>query len=445
VSTAADDNDSSVDTARRLVQRRARAVARGASSAMSFYIDHAHGAILVGNDGRRVIDFGSGIAVNSIGHTAAPVVDAIREQVGKFIHTCFMVTPYEAYVEVCEQLNALITVDGERRTALFSTGAEAIENAVKIARVATGRPAIAVLDQAYHGRTNLTMAMTASNMPYKQGFGPFAPEVYRLPVAHPFRWPSGPERCADEAADLAIEQIETQIGPRNLAAVIVEPIQGEGGFIVPAPGFLRRIADYARSHDILFVADEIQTGLCRTGTWFAYEHEGLLPDLVVTAKGLAGGMPLSAVTGRAEVMDSVHEGGLGGTYSGNPVACASALATLALMRDEQLAKRALWIETVIRPALDEIATAYPAVGEVRGRGAMLAMEIVRSDDGRTPDPQTTSALQRACLERGLVVLTCGTHKNVLRLLPPLTIPHDVVLDGLRMLAEAFDHVAVKAA
>lgn len=419
-----------------LARRRARAVARGASSATSIFADRASIATIVDADGREVIDFGSGIAVNSVGHSHPAVVAAIQDQAAKLTHTCFMVAPYAAYVEVCEQLNELVPIGGQKRTVLFSTGAEAVENAVKIARVATGRTGIAVLNQAYHGRTNLTMALTSSNFPYKQGFGPFAPDIHHLPMADPFRWPTGTERCAEEAAAAAIDEIETKIGPQNLAALIVEPIQGEGGFVVPAAGFLRRMADYAQSQGILLVADEIQTGLCRTGTWFASEYEQLVPDLVVTAKGLAAGMPLSAVTGRAEVMNSVHEGGLGGTYSGNPVACAAALAALSVMRAERLAERAAWIETVMRPALEEMAASHPSIGEVRGRGAMLALEIVDPADGTTPDPATTVAIQRACLERDLLVLTCGTHKNVVRLLPALTIPHDTLRDGLGRMALA---------
>lgn len=420
-----------------LSARRDAAVARSASSSTSLYVDRALGATLVGVDGAQIIDFGSGIAVNSVGHSAAAVVEAIRDQAEKFTHTCFMVAPYSGYVEVCERLNELVPIDGEKRTALFSTGAEAVESAVKIARVATGRTGIAAFDLAYHGRTNLTLALTSSNLPYKQGFGPFAPDVHRLPMAHPYRWPSGAVKAADEAAALAIERIETQIGPENLAALIVEPIQGEGGFIVPAPGFLSAVAEYAQSRGILVIADEIQSGLCRTGDWFAFEHEGFVPDIVVTAKGLAAGMPLSAVTGREAVMNSVHEGGLGGTYSGNPVACAAALAALKLMEQDDLAARARWIESVMRPGLDAIAARHTAVGDVRGRGAMLALELVRSATDQTPDSQAAVAVQQACLDAGLLVLICGAYKNVLRLLPPLTIEEDELTEGMRILAGAF--------
>lgn len=329
-------------------KRRTAAVARGVGSMISSYVDHASGGTLTDVDGREWIDMAAGIAVTNVGNASPKVVEAVRRQVERFTHTCFMIAPYESYVAVCEQLNALTPGAFEKRSALFNSGAEAVENAVKIARHATGRQAVVVFDHAYHGRTNLTMALTAKAMPYKHGFGPFAGEIYRVPMSYPFRdGLSGPD-----AAALAIGMIEKQVGADQVAAVLIEPIQGEGGFIVPAPGFLPSIAAWAKASGALFVADEIQTGFCRTGEWFASTHEGVEPDLVTTAKGIAGGLPLAAVTGRAELMDAVHVGGLGGTYGGNPIACAAALASIETMRELGLTAAARRIESVMRPRLE---------------------------------------------------------------------------------------------
>jgi 4-aminobutyrate aminotransferase/(S)-3-amino-2-methylpropionate transaminase len=292
---------------------------------------------------------------------------------------------------------------------------------------------VVVFDHAYHGRTNLTMALTAKNMPYKHRFGPFAPEVYRLPMSYPLRDPVG--LTGEQAAARALDQLEKQVGADNVACVLIEPIQGEGGFVVPAPGFLKAVSDWCRDKGVLFVADEIQTGFCRTGAWFASDHEGVVPDLVTTAKGIAGGLPLAAVTGRAEVMDAVHGGGLGGTYGGNPVACAAALASIRIMRDQDLNARAKAIEEITVPRLRELAAGIPAIGDVRGRGAMLAVELVRPGT-LEPDAELTGRIAKACHARGVVVLTAGTYGNVLRLLPPLVIPADVLNDGLDVLAEA---------
>jgi 4-aminobutyrate aminotransferase / (S)-3-amino-2-methylpropionate transaminase / 5-aminovalerate transaminase len=416
--------------------RKTAAVASGVGTTLPVYVAEAGGGILVDVDGNQLIDFGSGIAVVSVGNSAPRVVEAVQAQVADFTHTCFMVTPYEEYVAVAEKLNELTPGDGEKRTALFNSGAEAVENAIKIARVATGRSAVVAFDHAYHGRTNLTMALTAKNMPYKKGFGPFASEVYRVPMAYPFRWPTGPENCADEAFEAFVSQVHAQVGEHNTAAVILEPIQGEGGFVVPAPGFVARVAEWCRGHGILFVADEIQTGFCRTGDWFACDHEGVVPDLITTAKGIAGGLPLAAVTGRAEVMDAVHAGGLGGTYGGNPVACAAALAAIETMQAEDLVGAARRIESVMRPRLDALAAKYPAIGDVRGRGAMLALELVEPGT-LTPDPALTAAVTAACHQQGLVTLTAGTYGNVLRFLPPLVIGDDLLDEGLGILENAF--------
>jgi 4-aminobutyrate aminotransferase/(S)-3-amino-2-methylpropionate transaminase len=421
---------------RELLARRESAVARGVSNILPVFITAAGGGVLVDADGNSLIDFGSGIAVVSVGNSAPRVAERVREQAAMFTHTCFMVTPYEGYVAVCERLAEHTPGSHDKRSALFNSGAEAVENAVKIARHATGRQAIVAFDHAYHGRTNLTMALTAKNMPYKDKFGPFAGEIYRVPMAYPLRWPGGPDQCAKDALDVITGLIHTQVGEDNVAAVIIEPIQGEGGFIVPPPGFLPGLAEFCARHGILVIADEIQTGFCRTGDWFACDHEGVVPDLVTTAKGIAGGLPLAAVTGRAEIMDSVHVGGLGGTYGGNPVACAAALGAIETMAAEDLAGRARRIGEVMLPRLHKLAETYPVIADVRGRGAMLAIEMTRPGT-LDPDPATTTAVARACHQAGLVTLTCGTFGNVIRFLPPLVIGEDLLDEGLSILEDAF--------
>jgi 4-aminobutyrate aminotransferase/(S)-3-amino-2-methylpropionate transaminase len=416
--------------------RKTAAVADGVGTTLPIYVAAAGGGIVVDVDGNQLIDFGSGIAVTSVGNAAPRVVAAVQEQVEAFTHTCFMITPYEGYVAVAEALNSVTPGTFEKRSALFNSGAEAVENAVKIARHHTGRQAIVAFDHAYHGRTNLTMALTAKNMPYKHRFGPFAGEIYRVPMAYPFRWPTGPENCAEEAFAEFVSLVHTQVGETNCAAVLVEPIQGEGGFVVPAPGFLARVAQWCADNDILFIADEIQTGFCRTGDWFACEHEGVVPDLITTAKGIAGGLPLAGVTGRAEIMDAVHVGGLGGTYGGNPVACAAALAAIETMRTEDLAGAARRIEQTMRARLEALAGKYDVIGDVRGRGAMLAVELVEPGT-KNPHPVLTGKLSSACHQQGLITLTAGTFGNVLRFLPPLVIGEDLLHEGLDILEAAF--------
>lgn len=414
-----------------LMTRKAQAVAPGVATTMPVFAVEAAGGIVRDADDNQLIDLGSGIAVTTVGVSAPRVVEAVAAQAAAFTHTCFMVTPYEAYVQVAEALNRLTPGDHEKRTVLFNSGAEAVENAVKIARTYTGRPAVVVFDHAYHGRTNLTMAMTAKSAPYKSGFGPFAPEVYRAPLSYPYR-----DGIADGAvaAQRAIDVIETQVRAENLAAVVIEPIQGEGGFIVPAPGFLAALADWCSANGVVFVADEVQSGLARTGAMYACEHEGVVPDLVVTAKGVADGLPLSAVTGRAEIMDAPKAGGLGGTYGGNPLACAAALATIATIEAEGLIERAQKVGDVLRDRLEGLAATDPRIGDVRGRGAMMAVELVGPDGA--PDAALARAVAADCHARGVIVLTCGTYGNVLRLLPPLVIGDDLLHDGLDVLAEA---------
>ncbi|BDZ57176.1 4-aminobutyrate aminotransferase/(S)-3-amino-2-methylpropionate transaminase [Barrientosiimonas humi] len=418
---------------RELAERRSAAVAAGVGSVMPVYVARAGGGIVEDVDGNRLIDLGSGIAVTSVGSAAPRVVEGVRQQVGESTHTCFMVTPYEGYVDVCEKLAEVTPGDHAKKSALFNSGAEAVENAVKIARYATGRQAVVAVDHAYHGRTNLTMALTAKAMPYKKGFGPFASDVYRVPTSYPFRDPEG--MTGEQAAQRAILAADKAIGADQIAAVIIEPIQGEGGFIVPAPGFLSALAAWCKDNGIVFIADEVQSGFCRTGAWFASDHEDVVPDLVTTAKGIAGGLPLAAVTGRAELMDAVHGGGLGGTYGGNPVACAAALGAIETMEAEDLAGRAREIETIIGDRLRELQATNPAIGDVRGRGAMMAVEVVKPGT-KEPDAELTAAAAKRCHEQGVIALTCGTYGNVLRLLPPLVISDDLLREGLDVLADA---------
>jgi 4-aminobutyrate aminotransferase / (S)-3-amino-2-methylpropionate transaminase / 5-aminovalerate transaminase len=415
-----------------LFEARNRAVPRGLGTTLPVFVERAGGGVLVDVDGNSLIDFGSGIAVTSVGNAAEAVTRRVQEQVARFTHTCFMVAPYQEYVEVCEALNRLTPGDHEKRSALFNSGAEAVENAVKIARSATRRQAVVVFDHGYHGRTNLTMALTAKNMPYKHSFGPFAPEVYRVPMSYPFRDGLSGEAAAARAIDL----IEKQVGADEVAAVLIEPIQGEGGFVVPARGFLPALEQWCRANGALFVADEIQSGFCRTGDWFACEDEGVVPDLVTTAKGIAGGLPLAAVTGRAEVMDAPHVGGLGGTYGGNPVACAAALGAIETMEQQDLPAAARRIGETMLARLAELARTSEVIGDVRGRGAMVAVELVRP--GTTePDAASTAAVARACHAEGLLVLTCGTYGNVLRFLPPLVMPEHLLDEGLGIIEKAF--------
>ncbi len=415
---------------RELQLRRTEAVAAGVSSVLPVYVAAAGGGVVVDVDGNSLIDLASGIAVTSVGNAAPAVVDRVKEQVAAFTHTCFMVAPYEGYVEVCEELVALTPGTHAKKAALFNSGAEAVENAVKVARVHTGRNAVVVVDHAYHGRTNLTMAMTAKNMPYKHGFGPFASEVYRAPASYPFR----DGLTGAEAAARAIDVIDKQVGATNVACIVVEPVLGEGGFIVPAAGYLPALAEYAAANGIVFVADEIQSGMCRTGAWFASEHEGVVPDLVTVAKGIAGGLPLAGVVGRAEMMDSVHPGGLGGTYGGNPVACAAALGSIATMKELGLDARAREIEALLVGRLRDLAVANPAIGEVRGRGAMIAIEVVEPGT-RTPDAGLAGRLSSGCHQAGVLTLTCGTYGNVLRFLPPLVSPDHLLHEAMDVLAE----------
>lgn len=414
-----------------LLVRKADAVASGVAHTVPIEAVAAGGGVVVDADGNSLIDLGSGIAVTSVGNAHPAVVAAVQDAVAQMTHTCFMISPYESYVAVAERLNRLTPGDHAKKSALFNSGAEAVENAVKIARRYTGRQAVVAFDHAYHGRTNLTMALTAKSMPYKSGFGPFASEVYRAPASYPFR----DGLSGAEAAAKAISLIEKQIGADNLAAVIIEPIQGEGGFIVPADGFLPAIVDWCRANGVVFIADEVQTGFARTGAMFASELFGIVPDLITTAKGIAGGMPLAAVTGRAEIMDATHAGGLGGTYGGNPVACAAAVASIDAFENDGLIERAREIGDVLRARLERMQAADPRIGDVRGHGAMIAAEFVDPATG-APDAALTAAIAKAAIAEGVIVLTCGTYGNVIRFLPPLSIGDDLLAEGLDVVAAA---------
>ncbi|MFI5657813.1 4-aminobutyrate--2-oxoglutarate transaminase [Streptomyces sp. NPDC051684] len=420
-----------------LQARRTAVVAAGVGSTLPVFTAKVDRGIIEDVDGNRLIDFGSGIAVTSVGASAEAVVRRASAQLQDFTHTCFMVTPYESYVAVAEALAELTPGDHEKKSALFNSGAEAVENAVKIARAHTKRQAVVVFDHGYHGRTNLTMALTSKNMPYKNGFGPFAPEVYRVPVAYGYRWPTGQENAGAEASAQAIDQITKQIGADNVAAIIIEPVLGEGGFIEPAKGFLPAIRRFAADNGIVFVADEIQSGFCRTGQWFACEDEGIVPDLITTAKGIAGGLPLAAVTGKAEIMDAAHAGGLGGTYGGNPVACAGALGAIETMKELDLNAKAKEIETTMKSRLSAMQEKFPVIGDIRGRGGMIAVELVKDPATKEPNPEATAALAKACHAEGLLVLTCGTYGNVLRFLPPLVIGQELLNEGLDIIENAF--------
>jgi len=412
-------------------KRRVEVVSAGVSSTLPVYVKRAGGGIVEDIDGNSFIDLASGIAVTTVGNSNPRVVANVQEAVEQFTHTCFMIAPYESYVQVCEALSRLTPGTHEKKSALFKSGAEALENAVKIARYFTKRDGVVVVEHGYHGRTNLTMAMTAKNMPYKKGFGPFAPEIYRVPTSYPFH----DGLSGAQAAANAISKIEKEVGSDQVAAIVIEPIQGEGGFIVPAPGFLSALAKWAKDNGVLFIADEVQTGFARTGDMFASEFEQVVPDLITMAKGMGGGLPVAAVTGRADVMDSIHAGGLGGTYGGNPIALAGALGAIETIEKDNLIQAAKHIESIMIPRLQNMAKQHQLIGDVRGRGAMIAIEIVKPGTN-TPDSDTTTKIVKSCHAEGVLVLTAGTYGNVLRFLPPLVINDELLNEGLDVLEKA---------
>jgi 4-aminobutyrate aminotransferase/(S)-3-amino-2-methylpropionate transaminase len=418
------------------LKRRSEATSGGLGMAIPVIIERASDAILLDIDGNQIIDLGSGIGVVNVGNSASRVVDRVIEQVQAFTHTCFTVAPYMNYIEVCEKLNAMTPGTHKKKSLLVNSGAEAVENAVKIARHYTKRPAIVVFEHSYHGRTNLTMALTAKNMPYKEGFGPFAPEVYRVPMPYSFHWVGDQATITEDAIAMVTHKIDKEIGAHNVAAILIEPIQGEGGFIVPPKGFLPALAKYSVDNGIVFIADEVQTGFARTGHMFAVEEENVVPDIVVTAKGIAGGLPLAGITGRAEIMDSVHASGLGGTFGGNPLACAAALGALETMEAENLVARAQHIGTILEDSLRALQKKYPIIGEVRGRGAMQAIELVEAGT-KNPNTAAMNAVVKYCQSKGVLVLTAGTYSNVIRFLPPLVITDELLNDALNVLEEGF--------
>jgi 4-aminobutyrate aminotransferase / (S)-3-amino-2-methylpropionate transaminase / 5-aminovalerate transaminase len=431
---------------RALQERRAAAVPRGVPAVTSIAVAHAEGAVVTDVDGNRLIDFGGGIGVVNTGHRHPGVVAAVRAQLDRFAHVCFPVSTYEPYVELAERLNRVTPGDHEKRTFFVNSGAEAVENAVKVARVFTGRQAIVCFEHGFHGRTNLAMALTSKVVPYKKGFGPFAPEVYRLPYPYCYRCQTdrrtgGPtDRCCMASTEWLEHQFAALVDPGSVAAVVLELELGEGGF-VPAPvEYVRALAAFAKAHGILFVADEIQTGFGRTGVMFACEHYGLVPDVITTAKSLAGGLPLAAVTGRAEVMEAAEPGGLGGTYGGNPLACAAALAVLDAMERERIPQRAARAGERIAGRFRSWAERYPSIGDVRGLGAMVGMELVADRASRTPDKALTGRLLAAALCRGVILLSAGTYGNVVRVLAPLTADDALLDEGLDAMGDALAEV-----
>ena len=418
------------------LKRRTEATSGGLGMAIPVIIERASDAILLDIDGNQIIDLGSGIGVTGVGNSAQRVVDRVIEQVQAFTHTCFTVAPYMGYIEVCEKLNAMAPGTHKKKSMLANSGAEAVENAIKIARHYTKRPAIVVFEHSYHGRTNLTMALTAKNMPYKEGFGPFAPEIYRVPMPYSFHWIGDQATITQDAIDMVTHKIEKEIGAHNVAAILIEPIQGEGGFIVPPKGFLPALSKFATDNGIVFIADEVQTGFARTGHMFACEEESVVPDMLVTAKGIAGGLPLAGVTGRAEIMDSSHVSGLGGTYGGNPIACAAALGAMETMEEENLVARARHIGEILTTSLKALQAKYSIIGEVRGRGAMQAIELVEAGT-KNPNTDAMNKVVKYCQSKGVLVLTAGTYSNVIRFLPPIVITDELLKDALNVLDEAF--------
>jgi 4-aminobutyrate aminotransferase/(S)-3-amino-2-methylpropionate transaminase len=429
-----------------LLARRARAVPRGVPAVTPIAVAQADGAVLTDVDGNRFIDFGGGIGVVNVGHRHPAVLDAIRDQLDRYLHVCFPVSSYEPYVALAERLNALTPGDHQKRTLLLNSGAEAVENAVKAARAFSGRQAIVCFEHGFHGRTNLTMALTSKVNPYKKGFGPFAPEVYRIPYPYCYRCSEGPRngRCCQADRARLEQTFAAIVDPESVAAIIIELELGEGGF-VPAPvEYVRTLAAFAKDHGILFIADEIQTGFGRTGKWFASEHYGLVPDLITTAKSLGGGLPLAAVTGRADVLEASPVGGLGGTYGGNPVACAAALAVIDVMQRECLPDRAARIGARMTARLQRLAERHLPVGDVRGLGAMVAIELVKDRTTREPDKALTGRVLTEALKRGLLLLSAGTYGNVVRILVPLSVDDAVLDEGLDVLEEALAAASLPA-
>jgi 4-aminobutyrate aminotransferase/(S)-3-amino-2-methylpropionate transaminase len=416
--------------------RREKAVPRGVTNSLAVYAERATNAELWDVEGRRYVDFASGISVLNTGHVHPKVAEAIARQLEKLTHTCFQVTPYESYIALAEGLNALAPGAGPKKTIFLTTGAEAVENAIKIARFSTRRSAVIAFSGGFHGRTLACISLTGKVQPYKAGFGPMLPEIYHLPFPMPYHG------VTVEHSLQALEQLfKAEVDPARVAAIIIEPVLGEGGFYIAPPELLRRLRSVCDSHGILLIADEIQSGFGRTGRMFAIEHSGVEPDLITIAKSVAGGVPLSAVTGKAEIMDAPGPGGLGGTFAGSPLACAAGLAVLEVMREEQLLTRAQDIGRFMTSRLKGLAVRFPCFGEVRGLGAMVAVELVKNGRADQPDPDLTRALVQAAGRHGLIILSCGVYSNVIRFLAPLTIPDALLKEGFRLFEAALDEVA----
>jgi 4-aminobutyrate aminotransferase/(S)-3-amino-2-methylpropionate transaminase len=428
-----------------LMKRRNAAVVRGLYHATPIFVARSEGAVIEDVDGNRMIDFAGGIGCVNTGHRAPAVIDAIRRQLERFLHTSFNVLPYEGYIAVCEKLNALAPGKGAKKTVLVNTGAEAVENAIKIARSYTKRPAVICFEDAFHGRTYMAMAATSKTHPYKAGFEPFPSDVYRIPYAYCFRcsyslkYPSCEVFCAKHIEDT----FKRVVAAESVAAVIVEPILGEGGFVTPPAEFYPTLGAICRKHGILMIADEVQTGFGRTGAMFASERLGLEPDLVVMAKSLTGGLPMAAVTGRAEIMDAPAVGQLGGTFGGNPLACETALAVLEIIEKENLCARANVLGERFRKRAAKWQTQWELVGDVRGLGAMQALELVRSKATREPADKETKQVSQYCYEHGVVTITAGSYGNVIRLLMPLVITDGQMDEALDVLESGLAHVTEK--
>lgn len=423
-------------------QLRQEHVAQGPANITPAVIQKASGAVMTDVDGKEFIDFAGGIGVNNVGHSHPKVVAAIKEQADQFIHTCFHVGMYESYIELARKLNELAPGDFAKKTMFANSGAEAVENAVKIARYATKRPAIIAFENGFHGRTLMTMSLTSKVQPYKAGFGPFAPEVYRIPYAYCYRCPYGKSYpdCGIACADALESYFITHVDPNSVAAIIAEPIQGEGGFVTPPPEFFPKLAEIAKKHGILLIIDEVQAGAGRTGKFLAIEHWGIEPDIITQAKSLAGGMPLSAITGRKELMDAPHVGGLGGTYSGNPLCCKAALAVLDILFEDKLIERSKELGEILNKRFTELMNTYEIIGDVRGKGPMLAMELVEDRETKVPAAEKAKKLTQICYEKGLVLLSCGNFGNVIRTLMPFVITDEQLDRGLSIMEDGFKEI-----
>jgi 4-aminobutyrate aminotransferase/(S)-3-amino-2-methylpropionate transaminase len=424
---------------RALMARRDAAIPRGPSNATPVFADSAEGAVIEDVDGNRYIDFAGGIGCLNVGHRSPRVIAAIRQQLEKHLHLCFAVTPYESYVAVAEKLNSLAPGKFAKKTMLVNSGAEAIENSIKIARAYTKRPAVVCFEDAFHGRTLLAMSLTSKTHPYKAGFEPFASDIYRIPFAYPYRGESG---ATAETFALHLENaFKRSVAPESVAAVIAEPILGEGGFVVPPRDYFKIIQDICRQHGILLIADEVQTGFARTGKWFASEHFGIEPDLITMAKSMGGGMPIAAVTGRAEIMDAPGVGGLGGTYCGHPASCAATLAAIETIEKDGLLARSTAIGKRFETRARVWQQKWPLVGDVRGLGGMCAIELVRNTETRDPADAETKEIARFCYEHGLILITAGTFNNVIRILVPLVVTDEQFDEGLNVIEAALTAVA----